>query len=153
VLNRREVVSPEAGKITNIRAYTPGATIAAGEPILDLVPVRDRFVVEIQVLPTDIEQVTIGQRVNARLTSYRVRQVPLIAGHLISVAADTVTTSQGLIYYPARAELQLDVLDRVPEVHLQAGMPAEVFILGEKRTPLDYFWAPIRNAARRAFRD
>jgi len=153
VLNRREVVSPEAGKITNIRAFTPGATIGAGEPILDLVPVRDRFVVEMQVLPTDIEQVLVGQRVNARLTSYRMRQVPLVSGRMISVAADAVTTPQGAIYFPARAELDLEILERVPEVRLQAGMPAEVFILGEKRTPLDYFWAPIRNAARRAFRD
>lgn len=153
VLTRREVVSPEAGKVTNIRQFTPGATIAAGEPILDIVPVRDRFVVEVQVLPTDIEQVTVGQRVNARLTSYRVRQVPMIGGRLIQVAADTVTNSAGLVYFPARAELDLEILQKVPEVTLSAGMPAEVFILGELRTPLDYLWSPIRNAARRAFRD
>lgn len=153
VLNRREVTSPEPGKVTNIRAFTPGATIAAGDAILDLVPVRDRFVVEMQVAPTDIEQVLVGQRVNARLTSYRTRQVPLIAGRLISVAADAVTSPQGAVYFPARAELDLEILARVPEIRLQAGMPAEVFILGEKRTPLDYIWAPIRNAGRRAFRD
>jgi HlyD family secretion protein len=36
---------------------------------------------------------------------------------------------------------------------LSAGMPAEVYVLGERRTPLDYFWSPLRNSARRAFRD
>jgi HlyD family secretion protein len=38
-------------------------------------------------------------------------------------------------------------------VRLFAGMPVEIYVLGEKRTPLSYFWTPIRNAARRAFRD
>ncbi len=153
VLARREVLSPEAGKVVNIQAFTPGSTISSGPPILDLVPVRDRFVVEMQVLPTDIEQVLIGQRVNLRLTSYRMRQVPLITGQVIHVAADITTPPSGSGYFIARAELDLEMLSHLPDVTLQAGMPAEVYVLGEKRTPLDYLWAPIRNAARRAFRD
>lgn len=153
VLARREVLSPEAGKVVNIQAFTPGSTIGSGQPIMDIVPVRDRFVVEMQILPTDIEQVVVGQRVNMRLTAYRVRQVPLIAGRVIHVAADITTTPSGSSYFLARAELDLDMLGRLPEVVLHAGMPAEVYVLGEKRTPLDYLWAPVRNAARRAFRD
>ena len=153
VLARREVLSPEAGKVSNIQAFTPGATIGSGQPILDLVPVRDRFVVEMQVVPTDIEQVAVGQRVNMRLTSYRMRQVPLIAGKVIQVAADITSSPTGSTYFLARAELDLGMLDKLPDVTLQAGMPAEVYVLGEERTPLDYLWSPIRNAARRAFRD
>ena len=153
VLARREVLSPEAGKVVNIQAFTPGATIGSGQPILDLVPVRDRFIVEMQVLPTDIEQVMVGQAVNVRLTSYRRRQVPLINGKLINVAADMSTTPTGATYFLARAELDFEMLKELPEVTLHAGMPAEVYVLGEKRTPLDYLWAPIRNSARRAFRD
>ncbi len=154
VLGRREVLSPEAGKVVNIQAFTPGGTIGSSQPIMDIVPVRDRFVVELQVLPVDIEQVTVGQRVNTRLTSYRVRTVPMISGRVIHVAADIVTNaSTGLSYFLARAALDLDVLDTLPDVTLQAGMPAEVFVLGEERTPLSYLWSPLRNAARRAFRD
>jgi membrane fusion protein, type I secretion system len=154
VLGRREVLSPEAGKVVNIQAFTPGGTIGSSQPIMDIVPVRDRFVVELQVMPVDIEQVTVGQRVNTRLTSYRVRTVPMISGRVIHVAADIMTNaSTGLSYFLARAELDLDVLDRLPDVTLQAGMPAEVFVLGEERTPLSYLWSPLRNAARRAFRD
>ena len=153
VLARRVVVSPEAGKVTNIRAFTPGSSIAAGDPIVDLVPIRDRFVVEAQVLPVDIEQVEVGQRVNVRLTSYRIRRLPLLAGRVIQVGADAQTSSTGVSYFTLRAELDLDVLDKLPEVRLTAGMPAEVYVLGETRSPFDYFWAPLRNSARRAFRD
>ena len=154
VLNRREVVSPEAGKVVNIQAFTPGATIPAAQPVLDIVPVRDRFIVEMMVQPVDIEQVHVGQRVNLRLIPYRVRAVPLISGRVIHVAADaTVPPGMTTPIFVARAELNLEVLDRLPDVTLQAGMPAEVFILGEERTPLSYLWGPMRNAARRAFRD
>jgi HlyD family secretion protein len=153
VLARREVLSPEAGKVTNIQVVTPGSTIGSGQSILDIVPVRDRFVVEMQVLPTDIEQVMIGQAVNLRLTSYRMRQVPLITGKVIHVAADITMLPTGASHFIARAELDVEMLGMLPDVTLQAGMPAEVYVLGEKRTPLDYLWAPIRNAARRAFRD
>lgn len=154
VLARREVVAPEDGKVTNIRAFTPGGSIAAGEPILDLVPARDRFVAEAHVQPTDIEQVEVGQRVNVRLSSYRMRSLPLVPGRLIQVAADAQTSpSNGAAFYVVRAELDLDALGPSPDLALSAGMPTEVYVLGERRTPLDYFWSPLRNSVRRAFRD
>ncbi|MBX6741866.1 MAG: HlyD family type I secretion periplasmic adaptor subunit [Acetobacteraceae bacterium] len=164
VLQRREVVSPEDGKVVNIRAFTPGATILAGQPILDLVPVHDRLLVQAMVMPTDIEQVEVGQRVNVRLTSYRKRTMPLIPGQVIFVAADAQPVDPananlqpvvpvGQTFYSVRAELDAETLNKIPDAHLVAGMPCEVYILGEKRTPFDYLWSPIRNAARRAFRD
>jgi HlyD family secretion protein len=154
VLARREVLAPEDGKVTNIRAFTPGATVAAGEPILDLVPAHDRFVAEAQIQPTDIEQVAVGQRVNVRLSSYRMRALPLVPGRVIQVAADAQTTPNGASFYVVRAELDLDALGPAAgDLALSAGMPTEVYVLGERRTPLDYLWAPLRNSARRAFRD
>ncbi len=155
VLARREVLAPEDGKVTNIRAFTPGASIAAGEPILDLVPAHDRFVAEAQIQPTDIEQVAVGQRVNVRLSSYRMRSLPLVPGRVIQVAAGAQASPvNGAPFYAARAELDLDALGpAAPGLALSAGMPVEVYVLGERRTPFDYFWAPLRNSARRAFRD
>ncbi len=154
VLARREVVAPEDGKVTNIRAFTPGSSIAAGDPILDLVPAHDRFVAEAQVNPADIEQVEVGQRVNVRLSAYRMRSLPLVPGRVIQVAADAQTAQTGASFYVVRAEMDLDALGpAASDLVLSAGMPAEVYVLGERRTPLDYFWAPLRNSARRAFRD
>ena len=154
VLARREVLAPEDGKVTNIRAFTPGSSIAAGEVILDLVPAHDRFVAEANINPTDIEQVEVGQRVNVRLSAYRMRAMPLVPGRVIQVAADAQSTSTGATFYPMRAELDLEALGAsASDLALSAGMPTEVYVLGERRTPLDYFWAPLRNSTRRAFRD
>ncbi|SDB74752.1 HlyD family type I secretion periplasmic adaptor subunit [Belnapia rosea] len=149
ILTRREVLAPEAGKVTNIQAFTPGASIQAGQPILDLVPAEDRLIVELQVLPTDIDQVGLGQRARIRLTSFRQNAPPLMPGHVIAIAPDALTTATGQLVYPIRVALDPGSLDLVPQRAAAAGMPAEAFLLGESRTPLGYFWEPIRGSARR----
>lgn len=153
ILVRREVLAPEAGRVTNIQMFSPGSSIAAGQPLLDLVPSQDRLVVEGQILPTDVEQVAVGQRANLRLSAYRMRELPLLPAQVIHVSPDIVTAPSGSLYYVMRAELDPGALERFPEAKLFAGMPVEIYVLGERRTPLSYFWAPIRHAARRAFRD
>lgn len=154
VLARREVVAPEAGKVTNIQTFTPGASISAGQPILDLVPAKDRFIVEAQIQPTDIEQVEVGQRANMRLTAYRRRTVPLLAGRVIQVSPDAqLPPNSNSPIYVARLEFTTEAEDVLRELTLTAGMPVEVYILGDRRTPFAYLWGPIRNSARRAFRD
>jgi HlyD family secretion protein len=158
VLTRREVLAPEAGTVTDIRYFTPGSSITAGQPVMDLVPLDSSLVAEARIAPTDIEQVHVGQRVKVRLSAYRQREVPLMTGRLTYVSADRQTDTQGSAYFLARA-----VLDAVPEeAHgdpsriippLAAGMPAEVFVLGEERTVLDYLLGPLRDSMRRALRD
>jgi epimerase transport system membrane fusion protein len=44
-------------------------------------------------------------------------------------------------------------LSRAGDVRLQAGMPAEVFIKGEERTPLEYLAEPVTEVLRRAARE
>ncbi|SDB73967.1 HlyD family efflux transporter periplasmic adaptor subunit, partial [Belnapia rosea] len=155
ILTRREVLAPEAGKVTNIQAFTPGASIQPGQPVLDLVPLNDRLVVEGKVLPTDIEQVSVGQRANIRLTAFRMRSVPMLEGQVIVVGADVQQppNNSGEPYFLVRAEFDGTALEQVAELAPVPGMPAELYILGERRTPLAYLWGPLNAAARRAFRD
>ncbi len=155
VVESVEVLSPEAGKVTNIQAFTPGATIQTGQPILDLVPLNDRLVIEGRVKPTDIEQVAIGQQANIRLSSYRTRNVPMLQGQVIVVGADVQVppNNNGDPYFLVRVEFDPGQLDSVPDLAPVAGMPAELYILGERRTPFAYLWGPLSAAARRALRD
>ncbi|WP_426955047.1 HlyD family type I secretion periplasmic adaptor subunit [Muricoccus radiodurans] len=150
VLVRREVTAPEAGTVTDLRAFTPGSSIGAGQPVLDLVPADTRLVVEARIAPGDIEQVAVGQRVNIRLSAYRQREVPLLGGHLTYVSADRQTDGQGTSFFLARASLD-GTEEGAPPV--AAGMPAEVFVLGERRTVMDYLLRPLRDSMRRALRD
>lgn len=153
LLARREVLAPEDGIVTDIRHVTPGSSIGAGQPVLDLVPLDDRLVVEVQVALTDIEQVHLGGRVNIRLTAFRQRETPLIAGRIVYVSADRRQDERGLSFFVVRAELDPASLAAAGGVQVAPGMPAETFILGERRSALDYLVRPVEDSLRRALRD
>ncbi|NKE45793.1 HlyD family type I secretion periplasmic adaptor subunit [Roseomonas frigidaquae] len=150
---RRDLVASEPGIVTDIRFVTPGSSITDGQPVLDLVPLDDRLVVEARVAPTDVEQLRVGQPVNVRLTALRQRTTPLLAGRLTYVSADQQTDPQGVAFFLARAEIAASELERVPGLRLNAGMPTEIFVLGEVRSALSYLVSPIRDSLRRALRD
>ncbi|MES2713118.1 MAG: HlyD family type I secretion periplasmic adaptor subunit [Pseudomonadota bacterium] len=154
LLTRREVLAPEAGIVTDLRFFTAGSSIAAGQPVLDLVPLDTALVVEARIAPLDIEQVQAGQRVNIRLSAYRQREVPMLSGHLAYVSADRQTDPQGTSFFVVRATLDPPGAEQASAIPpLAAGMPAEVFVLGERRTVLDYLLRPLRDSMRRAGRD
>jgi HlyD family secretion protein len=150
---RRDLVAPEPGIVTDIRFVTAGSSIMEGQPVLDLLPADDRLVVEVRVPPSDVEQLGVGRPINVRLTALRMRTTPLLQGRLTYVSADQQLDPQGQAYFLARGEIGPGELSRVPGLVLNAGMPVEVFVLGETRSALSYLVAPIRDSMRRALRD
>ena len=56
-------------------------------------------------------------------------------------------------YYVALVEADAASLATAGDVKLQAGMPAEVYIKGEERTPLMYLVEPVTQVLRRAGRE
>ncbi len=153
VLQRREVLAPETGTVTDIRFFTRGSSIAAAQPVLDIVPLDDRLVAEARVATGDIEQVHVGQRANVRLSAYRSRELPPLPGRVIYVSADRQDDGRGNEFFLVRVELDPDALAQAGGPTLAAGMPTEVFLLGEQRTALDYLIRPLRDSLRRSLRD
>jgi len=82
LLQKREILAPEAGTVTDFKYFTPGSSIVAGQPVMDLVPESQRLLVEGTVAPFEVEHLAVGQRVNVRLTAYKAHRVPVISGHL-----------------------------------------------------------------------
>jgi HlyD family secretion protein len=150
VLARREVTAPEAGTIAEIRYVTPGSSIGPGQPVLEVVPLDDRLVAETRVALTDSELVRVGQRARLRLSAYRTHDVPLVEGRVIFVSPDRQTDQQGNTFFLAR--LELDPVATAGLV-LAPGMPVEAFLLGERRTALDYVIRPLTDSLQRSLRD
>jgi HlyD family secretion protein len=153
VVQRKEVLAPDAGVVTDVKYFTPGSSILAGQPIMDIVPAGDRMLVEARVNPNDIENVHIGQKVNVRLLAFKASKVPILTGTLAYVSADRQQDPKGDTFFIARAELDKESLAGMKHVHLYPGMPAEVLILGGERLAIDYFLTPIENGLRRALRE
>ncbi len=154
VLDRTVVRAPQAGTITDLRIRTLGGVVVAGEPLMDLVPRHDRLIALAQVKPEDIDLVHPGLEARVRLLAYKNRRVPPVDGVLIYVSADRhfdKETEQA--YYIARVQINEDSLNRLPDVQIMPGMPAEVLIKTGQFTVAHYALRPFLESFNRAFRE
>ncbi len=155
VLARTEVRAPEAGTVTDLRVHTPGGVVTPGEALLDLVPVADHLVVEVQVRPEDIDRVHVGLPAQVRLVPYKQRRTPPIDATVIYVSADRlIDKHNNQPYFTAKLRLdekQLASLD--DDVKMVPGMPSEAMIKTGERTVAAYALSPILDSFHRAFRE
>jgi HlyD family type I secretion membrane fusion protein len=145
ILRRTEVLAPVAGQVMELTVSTIGGVVQPGEPLLTIVPTNAPLVVEVQIRPTDIEDVYPGLIAQVRLTAFSFRTTPLMEGVVESVSADSVEDQRsGALYYKARIRLPLDVADILGgSKTIIPGMPADVQIQTSSRTLLDYLISPI----------
>ena len=154
ILRRSEVTAPQAGRVTNIRFFTPGGVVPPGAPILDIVPQDDELVVSAKVSPNDIDVVHPGQAASVRLTAYKQRSVAPLEGRVLAVSADQLEDPRtGASYFEARVRLNPEAVAAAVNVDLYPGMPAEVMIRGRARLAIDYFLSPITESMSRALRE
>ncbi|MBP0493002.1 HlyD family type I secretion periplasmic adaptor subunit [Pararoseomonas indoligenes] len=154
VSSRREILAPEDGTVLNARFFNPGAVVRPGEPVMDLVPARDRLIAEVRVAPTDIDVVHPGLLTEVRLPAFKQRLVPFLNGSVTMVAGDVTTEERtGQEYYRARVSIDQDQLARLENVELRAGMPVEAQIQIGERSFLRYMIQPLLDSFHRAFRE
>jgi membrane fusion protein, epimerase transport system len=151
---RQVIVAPAAGEVMNLRFTSPGTIISPREPLADIVPTDPRLVVEAQIRPEDISRVQQGQGAHIRFSAFNSLTTPMVDGKVFYVSADRLVqreTQQP--YYVVLIEADAASLKRAGQLALQAGMPAEVFIQGEERTPLQYLVEPVTLLLHRAGRE
>ncbi|MDN3919958.1 HlyD family type I secretion periplasmic adaptor subunit [Roseateles violae] len=151
---RQVIVAPVAGEVINLKFASPGSVVSPREPIADIVPSNPRLVVEARIRTEDISRIQQGQATDIRFTAFKYRTTQLIEGKLIYIASDrAVDRVSNQAYYVALIEADAAALAQHGEMKLQAGMPAEVYIKGEARTPLQYLLEPVTQVMRRAGRE
>ena len=152
--SRQVIVAPVAGDVINLKFTSPGSVVSPREPIADIVPSNPRLVVEARIRTEDVTRVQKGHPAEIRFTAFTYRTTKLVEGKVFYVAADrTVDRNTNQAFYVALVEADPASLAQAGEVKLQAGMPAEVFIKGEERTPLQYLIEPVTTVLRRAGRE
>jgi HlyD family secretion protein len=153
VLGRTTIVAPVDGTVTASRFHTVGGVVPPGAAVLDLVPSSDRRIIDVAILPADIDSVQVGQTALVRFPAYAQRDLPRIEGQVIYVAADSVLDDRsGRTHFPARVEVDAEVLARLaPRILLSPGMPADVAIHTGERTALRYALDPLIRSMERSF--
>ena len=151
---RQVIRAPVDGAVMGLRVTAAGAVIPPREPIADIVPVDTRLVTEARIRPEDIERVALRQPADIRLTAYRGRTTQLVQGQVTYVSPDRlVDRATNLPFYSVQVEIDPASLVAAGGLKLQAGMPAEVYLQGERRTPLQYLLEPVTDVLRRGARE
>lgn len=154
-LRRQQIVAPVTGRVVGLKVHTVGGVIAAREPLMDIVPEERDLIVESQVSINDIDDLKLNMDAEVRLTAYKQRTTPLVMGKLVYIAADSmVNEATNNPYYLVHVRVDGESIREAGEnITLYPGMPADVYILTQSRTAMEYLLDPITTTLRNSFRE
>ena len=154
-LVRNTILAPVDGIINRVNVRSLNAFVQVGDVLAELVPLDDNIVVEAQIDPKDIADITIGSDVKISLTAYDPSKYGRLDGVVEKISADAIADQQtGQSYYLTTISLSGSyIVDEEEELFILPGMVATVDVLSGKRTVLDYVWQPISNTKDKALRD
>ena len=150
VLNT-EIKSPANGLVMGLTVHTVGGVVAAGSPMMEVVPKNEALKIEGQIPPHLIDKVRPGLAVDILFTALNQVHTPRIAGTVVWVSADVLfEPKQNLPYFKAFIEVTPAGLVELKASEIRAGMPAEIFIRTGERSAMSYFLKPLLDRFSRA---
>lgn len=157
-LKRIDLRAPQSGVVLQLSVHTVGGVVANGETVMQIVPTDERLVIDAKVSPQDIDQVAVGAKAIVKILAGNQRTMPDLEGTLLRVSADLThdPPSSGPPtppYFQVRVSLPASQVERIDDLHLVPGMPAEAFIQTTPRTPLQYLMKPLHDQVARTFRE
>ena len=152
--SRQVIVAPASGEVIDLKYSSPGSVIPPRETIADIVPADTKLLTEARIRTEDINRVQRGQPAEIRFTAFKYRTTKLVQGKVVYISADRlVDRANNAPYYSVLVEADAASLAAAGDLALQAGMPAEVYLAGDKRTPLEYMLEPLTQVMRRGARE
>lgn len=151
--DRQTVRAPVDGTVMALRVGAVGTAVGPREPLLEIAPSQEKLIVELRIDTHDIDHVRVGDAAEVRLAAFAFRSTPLLLASVTAVSPDAMTDVGKQPWYAVQVEVLPEELQRNPQLRLQAGMPAEVFITTPPRSLWQYLTEPLRLAAQRALRE
>jgi HlyD family type I secretion membrane fusion protein len=151
---RINIVSPVNGTAQNLRFFTEGAVVRPAEPMIDIAPNDEAFVIQAHFAPTDVDNVHAGMTTEVRLPAFHSRHMPILNGKIESISSDRIADPENKTAY-FLGIIKVDVKQLPPEFRgkVTAGMPAQVIVPTGERTVLQYLFSPLRDTLRTTMRE
>lgn len=146
-----EIKSPVDGIVVGLAVHTIGGVVAAGSPMMEIVPVDEPLKIDAHIAPHLIDKVHAGLDVDILFPAFQQATTPHVPGKVVQVSADVlVEPKQGLQYFKASVEVTPEGMKQLRHHQIRAGMPAEVFVRTGERTMLNYLLKPLADRLNRA---
>lgn len=139
------------GIVKTIPNKTIGGVVQPGSPMVEMVPVEDKLLVETRLRPTDIAFVRVGQRAIVKVSAYDYSIFGGLEGRIEHVSADSTVPEHGEPFYIAHVRTDSNTIDYYGKnLSISPGMLATVDVITGKRSVLHYLTKPINRARERA---
>jgi adhesin transport system membrane fusion protein len=155
-LGRATVSAPVNGRVNRVLVSTVGASIAAGQPIAEVVPSADALTVEAMVKPKDIASVRLGQHAKVNITAYESGIYGGMDGQVVTISPDAMVderTGEGHYTVRIRTDAQNFRGPNGRRLVIGPGMTADVNLIGDKRSVMAYILSPFTRLRENAFRE
>jgi len=161
---RTDVRAPSAGVVQGLTVSSVGQVVGNGQILMEIVPQDQPLQVSVDIKPSDIEQVEVGQPAKVQLTIYNFRKFSKKINGFVDFIAPDISEPENAIefhrhpggYYEASITLDQDdvaLYRQSDNIELFAGAPVLVIIPTVDRTLLEYLLDPIAVGLEQAFRE
>lgn len=157
-LRRTVIKSPVRGLVKNIRVGTIGGVVSGGAPIMEILPMGPRVLIEARIAPADIGFVRVGQVAQVKLSAYEFNTFGGLQGKVEYISPDALSDSDRVsgkdaTYYRARIAAESSTLKaRGEPLPVRPGMTGTVEINTDERSVLSFLLRPMLKS-REAFRE
>lgn len=150
IASRTEIRSPVKGVVKQILLTTIGGIIRPGEEIMDIVPLDDNLLVEVNIKPSDIAFLHPGEPAMLKITAYDYSIYGGLSAELVDISPDTVIDEKDPrrpSYYKVKLRTtNLKFTKSKDEKLLIPGMVVTADIKTGKKTVMHYLLKPIIKA-------
>lgn len=146
-----EIKSPANGLIMGLAVNTVGGVVAAGSPMMEVVPKHELLKIEAQIAPHLIDKVKPGLMVDILFSAFNQVNTPRVSGRVAWVSADVMLEpKQNQPYFKAFVEVTAEGVSQLKQHEIRAGMPVEIFVRTGERTAMNYLMKPLLDRLNRA---
>jgi len=143
-VKKADVRSPMRGIVKRLLVNTLGAVVQPGKELVEVVPLDDALILEVQIAPKDIGFLRPDQKATVKFTAYDYSIYGGLTADVINIGADSVLDEKGNAFYHVRVRTNKPNLG--PGLPIIPGMVAQVDILTGKKTVLSYLLKPVLRA-------
>jgi len=153
-LSRVEIRAPVSGVVHELGIFTIGGVVPPGGAVMQIIPQNQKMEFEVNIEPQHIDQVYQGQDARVMFSAFNTRTTPELNGKVSRISPNTIVNEEaGMAFYLVNVTVSEAELERLNGQALVPGMPVEVFITTESRSPLNYLVKPLTDNFRRALRE
>lgn len=139
-----DIKSPVRGTVKRLLVNTVGAVVQPGKEVVEVVPLDDMLILEVQITPKDIGFLRPGQEAMVKFTAYDYSIYGGLVADVVHIGADSVLDEKGNAFYHVRVRTRKASLGA--NLPIIPGMVAQVDIKTGKKTVLTYLLKPVLRA-------